>query len=191
MGITSALQPVDSTSNGRRADDGVPDPEDTSDAVETFARFVRATTVPPIDSDLFFTDAATQGSNIFNAIGCAVCHTRSITTAPPGSLINGGAFRVPAALGNKIIHPYSDFLLHNVGTGDGIVENGGQTTRNKMRTAPLWGLRLRPRLMHDGLSLTPADAIIRHVGQAAESRQNYLSLSATEQAQLIIFLNSL
>ena len=58
-----------------------------------------------------------------------------------GPAINGGAFIVPAALGNKTFHPFSDFLLHNVGTGDGIVQNGGQATANKLRTPPLWGLR--------------------------------------------------
>ena len=64
---------------------------------------------------------------------------RSITTAAPGTLINGGTFAVPAALGNKIIHPFSDFLLHDIGTGDGIVQNGGPSTANKLRTPPLWG----------------------------------------------------
>ena len=58
------------------------------------------------------------------------------------------------ALGNKIIHPFSDFLLHDIGTGDGIVQNGGQGTRNMVRTPPLWGVRTRPMLMHDGQSFT-------------------------------------
>ena len=58
-------------------------------------------------------------------------------------------FVVPDALGNKIIHPYSDFLLHDIETGDGIVQAAPQDTANKLRTAPLWGLRMRPRYMHD------------------------------------------
>jgi CxxC motif-containing protein (DUF1111 family) len=53
-------------------------------------------------------------------------------------VFNGGTFIVPPALGSKVIHPYSDFLLHDVGTGDGIVQNGGQSTANKLRTPPLW-----------------------------------------------------
>lgn len=57
----------------------------------------------------------------------------------PGTLINGGALKVAKALGNKRIKPFSAFLLHNIGTGDGIVQNGGPSTRNKIRTAPLWG----------------------------------------------------
>ena len=44
----------------------------------------------------------------------------SITTATAGTVINGGAFTVPNALGDKVINPYSDFLLHDIGTGDGI-----------------------------------------------------------------------
>ena len=76
---------------------------------------------------------------------------------------------MPAALGNKIIHPYSDFLLHDVGTGDGIPllpTAELASTANQMRTAPLWGLRTRNRLMHDGLTFTKQEAILRHAGQA-------------------------
>src|SRR5262245_13721503 len=193
MGITSPLQPAENTRNGASVAsfDTVPDPEDNGEDVEIFARFMRASKAPPPDVALFNTIAARAGSNIFNIIGCAVCHVRSITTAPPGTLINGGAFTVPAALGAKIIHPFSDFLLHNVGTGDGIVQNGGQETRNQMRTAPLWGLRSRNRLMHDGESETPNDAIQRHAGQATAARNNYNALSAAQRANLITFLRSL
>src|SRR5205814_4042056 len=127
----------------------------------------------------------------FNAVGCNICHVTSITTAPAGTVINGGAFTVPAALGNKIIHPYSDFLLHNVGTGDGVVQNGGQATANRMRTAPLWGVRTRARLMHDGESVLRNDAILRHGGEATGVINNYRSLSTTQKNQLITFLNSL
>jgi CxxC motif-containing protein (DUF1111 family) len=98
---------------------------------------------------------------------------------------------VPAALGNKIIHPFSDFLLHDVGTGDGIVQNGGPFSRNKVRTAPLWGLRIRTRLMHDGGSLTPRDAILRHDGEARFVINNFRGLSDQQKNQLLIFLRSL
>ena len=108
--------------------------------------------------------------------------------------INGGAFTVPAALGNKIIHPYSDFLLHDIGTGDGIPVlplPEYATTANQIRTAPLWALRTRNRLMHDGLSLTKQDAIQRHAGQGAGATSNYNGLSEGEKNQLLAFLNSL
>ena len=101
-------------------------------------------------------------------------------TSPPGTLINGGALRVAEALGDKIIHPFSDFLLHDVGTGDGIVQNGGVSTRNKVRTAALWGVRARGRFMHDGLSFSFEDAIARHGGQAS-SRPHQLQQPLLQQ----------
>lgn len=98
---------------------------------------------------------------------------------------------MPDALANKIIHPYSDFLLHDIGTGDGIVQNGGQTTARKLRTQPLWGARTRSRHMHDGQSLTFLDAILRHRGEAGHVTYLFRLLSATEQNQVLEFLQSL
>jgi CxxC motif-containing protein (DUF1111 family) len=200
MGITSPLQPNENTRNGVDVSDfdEVADPEDPAVAgapfgtdVTAFARFMRATKAPPRDAALAATADAITGSNLFNAIGCNICHVRNINTAAPGTIINGGAFTVPNALGNKTIHPFSDFLMHNVGTGDGIVQNGGQGTRNQMRTPPLWGMRSRDRLMHDGESLTRNEAILRHAGQATDIINNYNNLSTTQKNQLITFLNSL
>ena len=97
-------------------------------------------------------------------------------------VINGGTFAVPAALGNKIIHPYSDFLLHDIKTGDGIVQAGPQDTANKLRTAPLWGLRMRPRFMHDLQSLTLENAIERHKGEAEDVRGALLRSDRSPEA---------
>ncbi|HEX5731887.1 MAG TPA: di-heme oxidoredictase family protein [Blastocatellia bacterium] len=193
IGITSPLFPTENTSNGLSvaAYDTVADPEDDGTDVETFARFIRATTAPPRDEVLAATPDAQAGATIFGQIGCAVCHTRSIITAPAGTAINGGRFIVPEALGNKVIYPFSDFLLHNVGTGDGIVQNGGSSTRNKLRTPPLWGLRTRTRLMHDGQSLSLDSAILRHGGEASQVRSNYQRLREDQKHQLITFLKSL
>src|SRR3954453_14460138 len=140
--------------------------EDPEQDIEAFARFMRSTKAPPRDTTLAATADAIAGSNLFNAIGCNICHVTSITTSSAGTSINGGALTVSAALGNKIIHPYSDFLLHNIGTGDGIVQNGGASTRNKVRTQPLWGVRTHDRHMHDGASLTFSESILRHGGEA-------------------------
>ena len=190
MGITSPLQPNENTSNGNSvaAFDEVPDPEDDGDDVEAFADFMRATRAPRRGA---ITSQVNTGSTLFDQVGCAVCHTRTFVTAPPGTLINGGAFTVPSALGNKIIHPFSDFALHDVGTGDGIVQNGGQGTRNQVRTAALWGVRARIRLMHDGQSLTVNDAILRHAGQATTARNNYNALSTANKQAVIAFVLSL
>jgi CxxC motif-containing protein (DUF1111 family) len=193
MGITSPLQPTENTSNGTSISvfDIVPDPEDDGEDVEIFARFMRATKAPARDSVRAATVEAQAGASIFNQIGCSVCHVSSITTAPAGTIINGGAFVVPTSLGNKIIHPFGDFLLHDIGTGDGIVQNGGPSTRNKVRTAPLWGLRTRSRLMHDGLSVTNTDAILRHGGEATFVTNNFRILSVRNRGWLLTFLDSL
>jgi CxxC motif-containing protein (DUF1111 family) len=112
-------------------------------------------------------------------------------TAQEGVVINAGTFTVPAELANKIIHPFGDFLLHDIGTVDGIVQNGGQKTRLKVRTAPLWGVRVHTRLMHDGLSLTFFDAIKRHDVEAKVVADNFFNLTPGEQTEIITFLESL
>jgi CxxC motif-containing protein (DUF1111 family) len=198
MGITSPLQPDENTSNGRPATfapDAPPHGPGQVDNegvdVELFALFMRASKAPPVDAALAATPDAQAGRQIFSSIGCATCHTPTIVTAAPGTLINGGALRVANSLGNKIIHPFSDFLLHDVGTGDGIVQNGGPSTRNKIRTAPLWGLRARGRFMHDNLSFGFEDAIARHGNQAASARQNFNNLSNGDRRRVLAFLSSL
>jgi CxxC motif-containing protein (DUF1111 family) len=182
----------------------VPVPEEFAD-IDRFARFMRATKAPARDTVIAQTDVARKGSGLFDSIGCATCHARNLVTAPAGTKINGGTFTVPPALGNRLFHPFSDFLMHDVGTGDGIeiavVEHFGKRfahmqshmspTANRIRTAPLWGVRLRSRLMHDGESLTLRDAIGRHAGEAKAARDRYASLSAAEQEALLTFLRSL
>jgi CxxC motif-containing protein (DUF1111 family) len=261
MGITSPMQLKESLSNGRDVSsfDKVPDPEDKlvenndpqkkvhpfGNDVEAFTRFLRSTGVPPRDASVAGSDDVRNGETLFNeALGCAICHYASYTTPPAGTPIQAldqkpgsDLGTVPDALGNKIIHPYSDFLLHDIGTGDGIaqtqhadlpprgIENlrkipdeiksregilridaqPGQRNRrileeepgldqrtvNMIKTAPLWGLRTRPQLMHDGLSLTIDDAIRRHKGQAEGVRLKYEALSEDQRKQLIAFLKSL
>jgi CxxC motif-containing protein (DUF1111 family) len=262
MGITSPLQPQENTSSGEdvSAFDKVPDPEDEADEehpfgedVTAFARFMRSTKAPPRDASLVGTPDVQAGEKLFRnneMLGCAICHRPDYTTPPAGTPIRPLFFSskpgsdmgtVPEALGNKIIHPYSDFMLHDIGTGDGIAQTQqaqrpprgvanleklpddimtregivrvearpqagnrrtlsavsddvpslDQRTVNMIRTAPLWGLRVRPQLMHDGLSLTLDDAIRRHKGQAEGVRLKYEALSDEQKQQLIAFLNSL
>jgi CxxC motif-containing protein (DUF1111 family) len=193
MGITNRLLRTENTSWGRSvaAFDTVPDIEDQEDDIELFTRFMRASKPPSRDEALANTIDARAGAQLFNQIGCAVCHVPTIVTAPTGTSLNGGTFIVPPALGSKAIHPFSDFLLHDVGTGDGIVQNGGQATANKLRTTPLWGLRTRNRFMHDGLSLTLEDSIRRHRGTSSGSTNRFNQLSERQRAQVIRFLRSL
>ncbi len=194
MGITNPLFPAENPlANGLDVSkyDHVPDPEDNGADVQAFTNFMRATKAPSRGA---ITAAVTAGESVFNQIGCATCHTPAITTAAPATPINGGQFVVPDALGAKVIHPYSDFLLHDIGTGDGIPvqpTSDYAATANKMRTAPLWGLRTRNRLMHDGLSYTVDDAVNRHSGQATAVKGRYLGLSPTDKGTLLAFLKSL
>jgi CxxC motif-containing protein (DUF1111 family) len=193
MGITSPLQPTENSSNGEDVSrhDTVAEPDDEGVDVELFALFMRSLKAPVPDAARAATFDARVGRQIFDNIGCDTCHRPTITTAPPGTLINGGALKVADALGNKIIHPFGDFLLHDIGTGDGIVQNGGTSTRNKVRTAALWGLRTRGRFMHDGLSLSLVDAIERHGNQALPARRAFQELRRSDQDKVIEFLMSL
>ncbi len=212
MGITNRLQPDEVTKlcNTASEPNDTPGRDGLSD-IDHFARFVRATKAPARDSQLASSPVAKKGEGLFDKIGCATCHVETLTTAPVGTKINGGTFTIPVALGSITFHPYGDFLMHDVGTGDGILqatrEHYGdkvfqmmsgylskqdfESSRNKIRTAPLWGVRLRPRLMHDGASLTLQDAILRHRGEASHVSQQFEKLKREDQEALIEFLKSL
>ena len=192
MGVTNRLRPKDVTTLCKTTTDPEDKPDDLGLAdIDHFAQFIRGTMVPPRDETLAATEAARRGQHLFTRIGCSTCHVQSITTAPAGTVVDGGMFTVPEALGDKLIHPFSDFLLHDIGTGDGIVQVGPQDTANKLRTAPLWGLRTKARFMHDLRSLSLESAIERHKGEALKVERRFDELSPEEQAALIAFLNSL
>jgi CxxC motif-containing protein (DUF1111 family) len=202
IGITNFLIRIENTSLGRSVAafdpvaDTPPFAEDQAQDFKVFAEFMRATKAPPTDPDIRnkFAASIARGQSLFATMpatpndpmtySCSICHVPAIVTAPPCTVINGGQFTIPAALGNKVIHPFTDGLLHDVGTGDGIVQNGPQentvpaslSTRNKMRTAPLWGVRTRDRLMHDGNSLTFMEAIVKHKGEALSVINRFLAL---------------
>jgi len=212
IGITNRLFPDEVTNlcntvaepNDRAGADGLTD-------IDRFARFIRATKAPARDPEQAGTSSAKAGETLFAKIGCDTCHVPTLTTAASGTVINGGKFTIPEALGSKTFHPYSDFLLHDIGTGDGIVvameEHYGkrmyqtqwrdfsleayQASANRIRTAPLWGVRMQPMLMHDGTSLTFRDAILRHGGEASGVTAHFESLSKADQEVIIEFLKSL
>ena len=193
MGVTNRLRPTDVTNVCKTTTD----PEDQPDKlgladIDHFAQFIRGTMVPPRDTVLAATGPAIHGETLFSQIGCSTCHVATLVTAQPGTVLDGGKFTVPDALGNKIIHPYSDYLLHNIGTGDGIVQTTGlQETADKLRTTPLWGLRTKSRFMHDLHSFNLTQAIQRHQKEAVTAEQNFTSLSPSDQKDLLAFLNSL
>jgi CxxC motif-containing protein (DUF1111 family) len=192
MGITSPLQPVENTSDGNSvaAFDNVKDPEDVGGVdVNRFAQFMRATKVPPRNPALVGKAQTIAGEQIFHNVGCDGCHIPTIVTAPTGTVLNGGFFTVSPALGDKIIHPYSDFLLHNIGTHDPIVQN--DATYNMVRTAPLWGLRNRASFLHDFSAQTLTEAITSHGGQAKGAADGFGALSNDDKERLLTFLESL
>ncbi|MGC1619783.1 MAG: di-heme oxidoredictase family protein [Candidatus Acidiferrum sp.] len=213
MGITNRLQPDEVTNlcNTATEPNDKPGPDGLSD-IDHFARFIRASEAPARDTTLSQTPEAKNGEALFDKVGCSTCHVATLTTAAAGTAIDGGNFTIPPALGGKTFHPYGDFLLHDVGTGDGIVqsvvEHYGRRiaehpdlktstfpkfhgTANKIRTAPLWGVRLHSRLMHDGASLTFTGAIRRHRGEAAHVTEAFEKLTPAEKKSLLTFLLSL
>jgi CxxC motif-containing protein (DUF1111 family) len=192
MGITNRLRPTEVTTVllTTKGINDQPDELGLAD-IDHFAQFVRGTMVPPRDTALAATPVALKGQQLFRKVGCNVCHTEAITTAPVGTVIDGGMFTVPEALGDKIIHPFSDYLLHDIGTGDGIVQVGPQDTANKLRTAPLWGVRVKARFMHDLGSLSLDSAIARHDGEAHEAARDFRELSPADREALITFLKTL
>jgi CxxC motif-containing protein (DUF1111 family) len=121
-----------------------------------------------------------RGETVFKEIGCAVCHLPSMKTG----------ISPIAALSNRTVDLYSDLLLHDMGAlGDGMPQ--GAATAAEMRTAPLWGLRLRDAFLHDGRASTPEFAVLAHAGEAQVARDRFVKLTADRKKSLLDFLNSL
>jgi CxxC motif-containing protein (DUF1111 family) len=182
MGITTPMFPVENCPQGNcdllknSALPAVPNDADNSTLV-AFATFMTYLGPPP---QLARTRQAQRGALIFAAIGCNDCHTPALRTGPNAS----------AALNQVTFFPFSDFLLHDMGSlGDGIVQ--GSTGATEMRTAPLWGCRIVTSFLHDGRASNLSDAILAHDGQGRPARDRFASLTDFQTAALIAFLNSL
>ena len=188
MGVTSDLLPEDlfNTALGSRATDDVPDPEVPSSTVASVVFYLKTLRIPerrePDHPDVL------AGEQHFASLGCAACHAPTLTT---------GSSTI-AALNRVTIHPYTDLLLHDMGSelDDGYTE--GRATSSEWRTPPLWGLGLQASLqggqaffLHDGRASTLREAIELHGGEAAASRAGFANLAPNEQQQLIRFLESL
>ncbi len=261
MGITSSLQKTEVTTTCNppvtatvpntdpakvTEPNSLPDPTDNNlEDIDHFASFMRSLKAPAQDATAA-TPEVQHGAQLFAKIGCVTCHVDTIVTGKSPAAPGGPGLH-PDALETKTIHPYSDFLMHNVGTGDGIpvalVEHFGRErvekrmreletsraaemaqrqkgktedecsesyqtavlegekhpdllrdtlcARNKLRTAPLWGLRLRSRLMHDGKSVELGDAIRRHKGEAEAVTERFSKLTTADRKALLAFLQSL
>jgi CxxC motif-containing protein (DUF1111 family) len=162
--------------------DPIPGIEDIADpltrrrGIDNFTSFMRfLAPVDPAPADA----AARDGERVFAAIGCATCHVPSLTTAESRH----------ALFDRRRVALFSDLLLHDVATGDGIRQASAEP--NEVRTPALWGLRHRRPLLHDGSAATIADAVLRHGGEAARARAGYARLGDEERAALLLFLASL
>lgn len=186
MGITNDVfpdEPHGGISPERlRECDRVKDPEDRVDprtgkrAIDNFESFMKFLAPPPRGP---ITDEARIGEQVFAAVGCTSCHVPALTTGASAS----------AALHRKTLAPFSDFLLHELGTGDGIEQ--GAAEPDEIRTPALWGLRLRRPLLHDGSAATPAEAVRRHGGEATGVIERYHQASDEMRRALLAFLDSL
>jgi CxxC motif-containing protein (DUF1111 family) len=150
---------------------------DTGDSVQAFADFMMMLAPPPRGQ---ITGDVNDGEQVFERIGCGTCHTATLRS---------GSSTI-ASLDHQTYHPYSDFLLHDMGSlGDNIDQ--GDAKGAEMRTAPLWGLRTLQTFLHDGRALTIEDAIRAHNGQAAGSRNRFMNLDSADRSKILAFLRSL
>jgi hypothetical protein len=195
MGITNRLLQQDVAPNGNAAllaqCDTVADPEDKPDLlgfffVDRVTDFQRFLAPPPQTPRSGMT-----GETLFNAIGCASCHVGTFATPNDPAL--------EQALRDKTLKPYSDFLLHDMGgNADGIAQ--GQASPQELRTPPLWGVRVRDPLWHDGRVTSGSfasriqAAVAEHddpLSEAKASAQAFAALSPENQDAVIAFLDSL
>lgn len=141
--------------------------EMSSDLVN-FAGFMRLS-APPKPAPM--SASAINGSNLFNSVGCALCHTSTLTTGLAKS----------AAMSNVSYHPYSDFAIHHMGANlaDGI--NQGAAGPDQFRTAPLWGLGQRLFFMHDGRTSDLLQAIQDHLSTDCGNGNTRGRFSTTSQ----------
>ncbi len=196
MGLTNRLVPTENDPNGILPPaisecDTVPDPEDGPDAegfhfidrVTDFQRFLAAPPQTP--------RSGMRGEQLFNQVGCAQCHNASFTTSNDPSL--------EPFLRNQVIRPYSDFLLHSMGLAADFIAQAG-AGQYEMRTPPLWGLRTRRPMWHDGRISEGTfadlinDAIAEHnvlLSEGVASAQAYDALSLEDKSDIIAFLGSL
>jgi len=186
MGITNDLFPtelaVGVSVERMRVCDPIPDPEDVRDkrtrrrGIDNFEVFMRL--LAPVERTSG-TGAAALGENLFLSAGCANCHVPALTTGThPNPLFD-----------RKQVALFSDLLLHDVGTGDGIVQ--GAAEAREIRTPALWGLRLRRPFLHDGSAPTIDDAIRRHGGEAARAMEAIGRMTSADFQALVAFLKTL
>lgn len=181
IGLTSQQFPRDNLPQGRldpAGRDKVADPEDVTNAARAATDYMRFLAPPPPTA---LTLLSQRGQQVFASIRCTSCHIPVMQTG-----------LVPSpTLSNKPARLYSDLLLHRMGPAlaDGVRQ--GQAFGDQWRTAPLWGLRFRPVLMHDGRATTPEQAVMMHGGEAQIIRDRYAALPLGDKSAVLEFLKTL
>lgn len=170
-----------------------PQPNVTVDLVQKVRDFIALLAPPSRDQEAIGEPQVARGERLFGDLACAMCHVptfKTVSQIPPAS--KPGDLQPFPALMDKEIHPFSDFLLHDVGeTLDDHVALGVAKS-SEYRTPPLWGVRFHQHLlMHDGRAHNFEQAIVFHGGEAARSRNKFLSLPADDRQALIEFLRTL
>jgi len=167
---------------------------EVQDDVFLFAAFMTALAPPPRDfSDQISVNA---GQPLFSQIGCNGCHvtaTFRTPASPPAVSIDAAGSESLRVQGNFAFNPYSDFAVHDMGTLGDHIGNAGDSTAvtQRMRTAPLWGLRFRNHLLHDGRCGDVPCAVQAHDGQGAAARAAFNALSSANQHNVVQFVRSL
>src|SRR5437588_1248864 len=126
-----------------------------------------------------------RGRSLFSSVGCAVCHTPSLTTQPS---------RLTAGLGNATANLFSDLEIHHMGTGLADNVSQGGAGGDQFRSAPLWGVGQRIFFLHDGRTSNLVTAINAHSSNGSEANtavNNAAALSISQQQDLVNFLRSL
>jgi len=204
FGVASAFNPNEHLPQGKpfpvacQSDDNTPQDVGQANMIKMTQFMALLAPIPPQPP----TDQTTAGLQVFNNVGCSTCHVQTYTTQQNVQLreTNGGLSHMINSLSNVTFSPYSDFLLHDMGSGEsgGIPfqpNNTGQATMTMWRTAPLWGLSnvlvKAGGLMHDNASTSIDAAVRRHGGEASVVIANYQALNSTDSTNLLAFLGSL
>jgi CxxC motif-containing protein (DUF1111 family) len=141
-----------------------------------------------------------MGEKMFYQAKCHLCHVTTLHTKPRGATLLNGT-ELPW-LGGQTIHPYSDYLLHDMGSeimGVGLNDNyvSGLARGNEWRTTPLWGIGLQEKVnahtyfLHDGRARSLQEAILWHGGEGEASKNIFKNMSKSNRSALIAFLESL
>jgi CxxC motif-containing protein (DUF1111 family) len=180
IGVTSPFFPNENCPRGRCQDlrfNPRPGLNDNGEATQRLTDFMAMLAPPPRGP---ITPDVIAGEAVFNGLGCNSCHVSTLQTGP----------NPIEALDEVTYHPFSDFLLHDMGAlSDRTVQ--GDARGSEMRTPPLWGLRFLKSFLHDGRASTIEEAIVAHDGQGRGARDRFNELNDAERAQLMAFLRSL